>query len=614
VCTSLSGGAIWGDLPVTDIVADGLWPVLMRAAEKMRRELSTDADVSEVAECVDRLLSAGLLLSFPTIDAAATAFWDVVIRPSMREGLQYGSMDAPTPASVVWQKHCAQFFARVLKAASDCRESIRNSLEQWESRLPEEWNEKISLCDYGDVSRPLDVARYLSFDVVPQTAQRPETVLSGIRTCAQRAQRLADELAVLRRLPAVLSRISRDARAGGQTITETWVGTQILLDAISAPPNAEELSFPEWEKAMTRLRNMPVKRVVERFVVRMGRRGRRFNERECDILARIVTEQWTRLCSITEISADVLLGRAFVVFSADSQVKLSEYMATGLLEGIVISKDDGSCARGEAFKSAAMRQVQWEQLRWESVELILKAGTVRGLDLAKGISRLPKELRQRAIRFCASSEMVEEDTSVFVELIRLGAFVPDAAFVSEHWRLLPIETVEATLPLLLADDHQVEIPRTTEIFLSLPQNRCRLFFTNPKHRPAAYTFVLRVLESGEISRGTFVALRERLGTEIWTRFVLAIEIHDREDIYRAKKILGHPGATLPPWEGRAESMDGSLWSTDLRKELGISQKALCALLRKYTEEDMLRWVCAGEKNEKKRIAAYLANRTRYYKR
>ncbi len=72
--TSGGGAFQWSSFPIEEVLASGLWPVLVRMADVLQVSLGTSSQVAKITQPVNRYVSAGLELLFATPEQAAEQF------------------------------------------------------------------------------------------------------------------------------------------------------------------------------------------------------------------------------------------------------------------------------------------------------------------------------------------------------------------------------------------------------------------------------------------------------------------------------------------------------------------------------------------------------------
>src|SRR5688572_8559665 len=83
---SMASAAEWTAFPYEQAVADGLWLVFIRSAERLGLKLATpDHVLREIAPRVNRVLNNALLLVYTTTEEAAEAFDDRVAQSVARK-------------------------------------------------------------------------------------------------------------------------------------------------------------------------------------------------------------------------------------------------------------------------------------------------------------------------------------------------------------------------------------------------------------------------------------------------------------------------------------------------------------------------------------------------
>jgi hypothetical protein len=266
------GGVVWSEWPLEDMLADGMWPLVVAAARKIGVSLDNWKDVEEVLPRVDRVIEIGLRVGYPDADAAADAFVRDVIDPLetaiftlglrpgtvqrpeswkmlragnealLREDIRRAQVRPVDARGALWQTPVYQFLADLVKTTREYGERVQQRAAEVGSLVLVE--------SHGCIDDPMLVRELtalaefatLECGAAPLQKQR-DMLVSALGSL----DRLARRARAFRALPMDL-RLLEDLRRrneeadedsafamhdgeGGDGFAITWLRTQLLLRA-----------------------------------------------------------------------------------------------------------------------------------------------------------------------------------------------------------------------------------------------------------------------------------------------------------------------------------------------------------------------------------------------
>jgi hypothetical protein len=284
-----AGGVLWSEWPLEDMLADGMWPLVVAAARKIGVSLDNWKDVEEVLPRVDRVIEIGLRVGYPDADAAADAFVRGVIEPLetaiftlglrpgtaqrpeswkmlragnealLREDVRRAHVRPVDARGALWQTPVYQFLAEIVKTAREYGERVQVRAAEVRSLLLVE--------AHGCIDDPMFVRELTSLaefatlecDAPMRDDQRDMLASSLVWLDAREARARG-----LRALPmdlgllADLRRRNADAEDDGMFVPPyeegvdgygvTWLRTQLLLRA--AGRGGQELGAADFARCM----------------------------------------------------------------------------------------------------------------------------------------------------------------------------------------------------------------------------------------------------------------------------------------------------------------------------------------------------------------------------
>ena len=625
---TMAGSARWSAFPIEHAIADGLWPVLLRVAEKLGRGILTERQVVEdIAPRVDRLVNAGLVIVYPTIDGACAAFLREVIDPVYAASRGKSGSDSDM-LQAVWQRPVAKFFAVLIRVA----QNYGNEIERTLTLIRDENSaDKYRDITFIDVKRPLDFQSLVSFlrleSVRADLSLRPsEDPYQFVRDASRKLEDLRMRQKALMRLPLRLRTLPDDLIMVGASVDYQWLRTQLLLAAAQLP-DREYLLGNEFMFSAQAVIAGDADEIVRSFFRRMIARGMSTPEREDTILETIVRDRLTVLKSgmVTSTVLDLeLLSSLFVVlkpehlpFDRETALRVAfgdELVTEGILDSLLAS------AQVEYWRTHVMPVIVWETLTASDIERMVYRGPLPLRVLVEGVVKMDAEERARAIAWLFEADILTEDTVVY--LMGEGMVVLTADFLASHYHKMPSDLLARCLTDVLqkTDEDDAIMKAFTPavlyaVLVRLSESDARAVIDHPSTRVPLVKHVLTEIVDPDYraSRGIATAIHTHfvslLGNDRWYRLVFAVEICMREDEYVCGREQG-AGEMMPRWN----NLNGRLAiAYNLPGWLGVSARRAQQILRAYAEDDMFAWLYAGRDDLSARLGAYRVARDRYYK-
>ncbi len=643
----LAGSAAWSGLPLEEIVFDGLWAVMGAVADRYRFPFVTDRDIWEgVAPRVNRLVSAGLLLSYSTMDEAAIDFWKEVCSEiaSKLKGLPPDQGFLPQS---LWQQASMRFFARLFKRARDEGERIR-ALHASLIAINQLRHDKIYVSYLVEGDLGLDGYLYYAELVDPtydpmNESRRPKEKLS-LGEVAAEMECLKVRLTDLARLPVRIRGVRDLAHYAGSltcNIEHTWIETQLLL-AAGHGPDVEEVDIALYMAYREQLRDQAPEEVIATFWARMEARGASFSkasrERMHEHLLGRINAIKARPLDPSLVSMDVF---AYVNLSLEMQ--LTPYMALECASG-----DDyrhvklfEPAQRVRFMHESVAPRLQWEALSEYSLQKIVQARLLSTADLVTGLLRVPdRPLATSLVAFLLRNyKTIGTDEMERLLTADLVSFTVDLAI--DHFEDMTDARLLAVIPTLIHEASQytrgdrTKAVRAAETFVqSVLRLREQIIpvVTSLEVRAELYDVIFDFLvDPGargnhlpSLTKHRFNEFCKALTYEVWWMFLLMIEIHFREPIYAGKGKEADPGlddVPLAPWQelGSVDSekalslVEAELHlTTDVPSEERLLRKRFKSFVTSHDEDEVFSWYHLGRPDLAQRLVTYRANRAQYY--
>ncbi len=617
--TTMQGGAHWSDLPIERLLADGLWPMILRAGEKMNRQTRTAQQILEVARKLDSFINVGLLVRYATIADAAQAFIAEVVRPVE---VRMSTMDADiiTPFTKLWQIPVAQFLAGLVRAAQEWRDGLARTLAEIERDDEADEVRRIAIMgwDFGE----LDMSRLVAALDFESNKSFAEEGYVTIPEYHAHAARLRERQLLFRALPYHVDRLPDGVYYGAvATIADTWLQTQLLLAAADLP-DREYIASGEYAAAIRALRECGVEVVVSRFGERMQRRASTLSRvmlERVSAEARIVAG---RLLAWGEVLTDTAVGELFVLVVPE-EVTLSHIEAMGVATGASAGEMvDAKVGRDPGYlRTHIFPQIEWVSVTEQEVCDLCHAGVMPIALVAAGVAKMPAGRRKLAIQWMLEHEYLTEEAVG----VLLDAWAVDLtpAFVAWTASLIPSVHLERYLPNLLHEMARSEkmrrefsVDALVTILQKLPDAALDALFTNPRLRLELAEYVVSPVNGETIERrpskdaiAQCKRLRKIIGEDRWYRFVLANEILSRIGLYRHPE-RQDPEWPMGPWEDTARDRD---IARTYAKLLAVRMRDVPELFARYSEEEVLGWLWEARPDCAKLLERFRRDRELYSK-
>jgi hypothetical protein len=618
---SMAGAAVWSDVPLLSIVADGLWPILQRAAEKMGFPLSGDEAILRVTRRVDYVLAAGLLLQYKTMDDAADDFWKTVIFAGMNDAREHVGKGVISP-KLLWKVKTTTYFAALMRAsmqaADEAERLLRSEFRQPMFRegtefllnvLPEQQLE--TMMQHLAALWLKGGPRHLSVSYV-------EGIVGWARTLAARAR-------VCRLLPIRLHRLqnaleSSTARelASPYSVAESWISTQALLAMADAPIDDEEIDAPTFRRGQPVMRAATVDDIVRAFLHRMEERGLRLSSSDLVVLiktVRIAIEDRLRIPWEGKLNNATTEGYLTNILFAE--MDMEKNVAKAFLLGEAAHEAAERSVRDNAAEKA-IATLDWTQVSADDLAVLFRGDTVDEGDLLVGLRRVPKSVLEEAVHLVQRDVTVPE---IVHRMVVDGLIDPTDAEIVSYLSELSDERIHTrALAILshftngsLGDSGSFLKPLADRLLrMSLPKRR--KLFGQPHLRDLVLTIVT---ETTSLAAGSHeftedeLRLRDMLGTELWIRFHLAQDVYYRASLYSGVSDAEERSTMFPVWERRHELHHlPEHRGIDIR--IGVSANELRELMLVHSEEEILRWYAESQPQPEEFVRTYLGRRQRYY--
>lgn len=639
--TTMAGSAEWGNMPIEEIAAYGLWAVILRVSEIYHLPMETEEQIiNVVAPRVNCLVNAGLTLAYQTGDQAADAFTSHMSY-ALAEAMQELPVGQETSFQDLVQLPAAQFFAGLVKRTLDLMRKVerlvsqihesnvltdpadvnRSSISYVDDPETADFGRMVEVLNSGmprmrGIVREIDPENYKVYDLAPIAIERLERVLAKIR--------------VMRRIPLKLSGVPEEALPRIASIERCWLNTQLVLAAINAP-DRDYAEMSEFEAGIKAMKAMDSKRLVRTFAKRMRLRGVSPKSETERLLISLA------LCSVPELrkrpaQIDAYNVMDFFINVQVKKLKITRRNAVQIAGGDFVIEDvfslDSSSAAEVSEKLA--RQISWPRIDLKTFRSFVDQGVLTNEYLIEGLAKMNSKLREPALQILLEERKV--DGALLGPLLEGGAIKPTLYLLGHYLDRAPADKLpkhfKSFLLALLTrtDKGRIDPPliqRLVRNALRLAKGEARKLFANPDLREAIRGLITEELADphdqleNDISDEEFGLFIDHIGRETYHRYILTSEVVMREYIYCGGQWLDKDEELrkirLASWAELATAKYPHIIAP-LPLVLRAKKKEVQKILAALGEDDVYRWYYAEHKDVAKRLAAFRKARAAYYQR
>ena len=357
--SGVGGVGEWVDFPYEEVVADGLWLVLLKAAEQLKVKPTTaHAVMEQVAPHVNRVLNGGFPLCYPTMDQAVEGFEQKVVAVANQAA---ATTRSPSDA---WAVPCAKFFAEILasaKRASITMIELARSIKSLNT-LRTKAGESVSLTDAPGGTRTL-LEQASRLDI---RATNQERWAHDAPAAIGRAHAILRRIKLLRELPYDLSNVADGAYPALGYIDSSWLLTQVLLAISRAPLDREYLDWKGYTKAISVLSRTPDAEALDLLEQRLLQRKPTLSRLVLALVRGSVTPHFSMM-RLWGVDGELPLATLFMRNPiSDPSAKQAQAHLERLATSLVTN--DASAAVPEHTVTFEQQREATRYIRWDKVE------------------------------------------------------------------------------------------------------------------------------------------------------------------------------------------------------------------------------------------------------
>ncbi|MCC7522520.1 hypothetical protein IT407_01830 [Candidatus Uhrbacteria bacterium] len=612
---SMSSAAEWTAFPYEQAVADGLWLVFIRTSERLGLKLTTsDHVMRDIAPRVNRVLNSAFHFVYQNVDEAVDAFESRVVRSVQ-------NTDGASPASDAWALESARFFADILRAANETAALIQ--------RLARKYHKLNTIRPLAGIEKSMSVLSgitdnsHLLDHVIGPISLGHETDRLANRDDALHVIRdLKLDLRQVRKfktLPYRLNKVPEQAYPDEPfAVSKQWINTQLLLALCGAPVDAELVTGKQYMAGLFALKKLDTEEAIERFLARMNTRG--MDQSDQGWLRPVIADRVDMMRSWSSRQLDLSNRNHLLIDLFNEQIDIENTWVsdTDVDSAMVFAEQAGI----NAARRAVIKQ-DWLSFTRDILEDHLEQGTLTTADVAANLGRLDTSVAEGMLPHLMARK--DFDKKSFRRLVDAG-FVElgsDVGFRYRDW-LTQEELAEhlgGILSSVLINKHAEKYSlQVYEMLRKIPVATVRKALIDDVHgrvhgmilREELEADDLRIQEMARIKRKARTKAFDRMvGREASKMFVLASEVTIREKSYHQP---GDPDF-LVPWTELHKAPHQDSAFQDLSSRLGLARSTVAKLLKRTSEEDVLRWIYADSdhKSLSKLVRSYQDSREAYYK-
>lgn len=602
---------VWCDDPTDHIVLASMSVLLPSFASQASLEMHTAMQVSEVAERLNRRLTAGIVINYQTPEAAAKAFYEQVIltvhrahtlgyRPGMELTLSTWKLlldgrdqafvqalpkghDPSTIADLTtyYAAPATLFFAPLLKSARELKERLR--IETAHLHRLNEIDLELQITCAGSASLVEVVSRsvlgYLD-ESRPGSSREPDALL-GIE------HRVSEAIALCEVLNAFRVNFS-DWSQLGVSLDQEWLCSQILLSFTDEPPQTDIIpNLGTYQVGLRAVQSASENEVVEAARRRLTQRLPRalrdvwFPRLEGGIRRQVMKMRLWNPAAVDDLMlAGVVMRISEKDFLLDASI--ARDVATLQNPNLLGEMEDRNLTTPEGLAALGM-SIVWEDLSVDHVLRIVEEGVLPDKVIIEGLVRCEPSAKSAGVRALRNREIPE----TLNLLLRAQLLVPTIDLLREHVEEIDSEILGAYLGDLLefavTPKGEIVWEALIKAMARAPAAATIALLDNTIRRAELCSIGVEVLRLVGLKWGLFDQIREHVGDDLFRMWVFGsiafIRQMTREDLDSDDE--------LDDWE---DIFSGDDITLPLRL-LGpsMTQRSAKELLREISESKALAW-------------------------
>lgn len=619
-----AGHAHWFSFPIQEALADGLWVIMLKTAQKIGLSLDTKMHVlKDIAPRINRMVNAGMILEYGDGHAAAEAFEKDVVAPIMRNmaSMPVGQVDL---LQHVVQLQVAQFFANLIRAATAYRKHLQVAIEMLHAG---DWHPSGLRVLYETSTQTAEeyVCRLRLEDRDAKWEPVWEQVTNELESIKSRIQ-LQRAFA---RMPAKQTAFQVRLQAEGArhlSVEVDWLNTELLLAAANLP-NRDFIDVVEdYRRCVKAIRRISADTLVKRFFKRLQASHVNLSGPGATMIEEEVRDRIESLRSLHPRFA--VVSPPNIMYRLDlKDPRLDSHIALDLaIHHERYTLDDEKAPPDEIAGRRLAAKIRWGELKTEQIRDMAQNSLVPSDEIARGITLMPHEERRRSAKCLMDSFEKKVDVKTLAVLTQTGLVKITPIFIHNNLSRLPRSVLAEALPDVIRrsrdkDDPYAQRQDLERLILRmvnrLSAKQAREVLDSPALRQPMVTIMEEAYwdDAGRskhrISHKMFKRFLDRVGDDLWRRYVLSVELSLRRSTYQAtaQEVI-KDDLFLPQWSDLEDDKEHWFRPSEL---MGLNPDQVRTLIRaKYTEDEIFLWLHADHDTPRKLMAAYHRDRKRYF--
>lgn len=610
---------VWCDEPTELAILSGLQVIILKLAQTQRKELTTTTETLAIAERVNRLVSAGMLLEYKTPEVAARAFHEQVIlltrrahelgyRPGMQIKLKdwnllvYGNEsdfvqrlprqyqpDETVSVLMYFQMASVAFFAPLVKSARDLRFALLEAVDRLRDHniLTQDDNGMVSRSKFAEetIFWALEVIHYLNETDACAAVMPPKHlvfIMDQLEEAESQCKAFDAFGVVVRQWPINTVYLDKE-----------WLATQILLSHTDEPAQTDVIGSVEvFQRCVAAVKSSRMAHVRSRTRVRLEERlgsvglsRRMWAQIDQAIRASIrAIKKWDPKTIDGQTLDAVLIRISDREFLLDPRTALA--VATGTDAGL-LEQIERAGINVNAWLANVGLAIVWAQLEEEDILVILTEEVLPMDVIIQGLVMCEPSVQQFAVRMIIQGAW---GASVINTLIEKGLLEPSDELIRENSNELAPEVYGSQLAGILEraflPDGERIYPTLWKVLGRASEVDVRAFLNDSAHRKDLCSIGLDLLRDPEIPWSQTDLVRRNLGNDLFQMFVLGSIAYDRDTVRGDVEEGGDPGA----WEDVFTQASLTYVPIRILGE-GATMETVQALLRSVSEAEAFFWAC-----------------------
>lgn len=655
--TSMSGAAEWSGAPMEALIAQGLWPIMMRIASNLGTDLSAEKNVlGKVAPKTEFLINIGLTLRYSSPEEEAAESFR-----SMLSGAKFSAVSKGVNSfASTFQPTIAAFFASILKDLQKIRGILGQKAKTLQSQnqvapkiifLPA-CSQFMGLVPLMGLAR---LHRMMGYDYEKNHLDSRD--ISYLRQLGDAFMVYREALKAAHLLPVRMkdfSKINLDIRESSDPyiIIEHWLRSAILLASADAPAEQGSIGSEDLLHMLVRARELEDEDLANKTYARFANRGSKqatWPATQADFIARWIHEG---IRYLRKNSHEWIMNQSLVHYDFSKPIFAVKEMSpeNALAYATSSSRELPKIIHDDRRLDAAIaKALPWGKITLNNFKIMLTFRNLSAESLASGITKLDRKIQPQAVADWISECRMHEhepvqDAPEAPDILKddpgLDLDTPEAIAILRQAGLLPKDFLaklrsEDSMPKNPSKDQIIEAlleagannPGDDQILYALnlmsiaEKKTLRGVMEEPKHRHQIlgliqqhYSDPLRLTHFGGTDKA-HKSFWKKLGLPLLLQICLALDIRMRSAEYNLpeEKLRETPADEINlPW---SEFWRQAEEDTGVYFPIKVDPLLVKSLMKEQTfsEESIFRWAYAGEPDTEEKLKSYLHARDRYYK-